>query len=47
MQVTGLGLRNMQDRVELVGGDIVFDTATGEGTRIVVTIPLDKPYASI
>jgi signal transduction histidine kinase len=34
------GLRNMRDRIEAVGGRLVFDTAPGHGTRVLATVPL-------
>jgi signal transduction histidine kinase len=34
------GLRNMNDRVEAVGGRLVIDSSPGHGTRVLVTVPL-------
>ncbi len=36
----GLGLRNMRQRAHLHGGEVVIESAPGEGTRIIVTMPL-------
>ena len=41
-QGNSLGLLNMNERVELVGGQMQIDTAPGQGTRIYARIPL-KP----
>jgi PAS domain S-box-containing protein len=38
---TGLG--NMQERVRLLGGQCLIDSAPGMGTRILVTLPLQYP----
>jgi len=35
----GLGLRSMRERVRMLGGEFVFDTAPGLGTRIEIRIP--------
>ncbi|HEY0351668.1 MAG TPA: ATP-binding protein, partial [Gemmatimonadales bacterium] len=34
------GLQNMQDRVEVLGGDLSIESAPGAGTRIIGSIPL-------
>ena len=36
----GAGLRNMRDRVQAAGGDIVLESAAGQGTRVRAKIPL-------
>ncbi|RME47259.1 MAG: hypothetical protein D6791_06295 [Chloroflexi bacterium] len=36
----GWGLLGMQERVALLGGDVTFDSAPDQGTRITATIPL-------
>lgn len=36
----GIGLRNMHERVELLGGNFRLDTAPGEGLRIRVSLPI-------
>ena len=33
------GLRNMRDRVEAVGGELIVDAAPGRGTRIAFSVP--------
>jgi signal transduction histidine kinase len=37
----GSGLVGLQDRVEALGGSIDLTSAAGEGTRILVELPLD------
>jgi PAS domain S-box-containing protein len=37
---TGLGLVSMRERVTLLGGRLQIDSASGQGTRIVVAVPL-------
>jgi two-component system, NarL family, sensor histidine kinase NreB len=37
---TYLGLAGMQERASLVGGNLVLDSATGEGTTIILELPL-------
>ncbi|RSL17094.1 PAS domain S-box-containing protein [Edaphobacter aggregans] len=39
----GLGLVSMQERVHLVHGTFLVDSAPGEGTRILVAVPLGVP----
>ncbi|MEL6274230.1 MAG: ATP-binding protein [Bacteroidota bacterium] len=36
----GLGLRNIESRVSLVGGQLNYHTAPGEGLRVAVKVPL-------
>jgi two-component system, NarL family, sensor kinase len=36
----GIGLKNMENRVDLVNGKMVIETAPGEGCRIQVEIPV-------
>lgn len=38
----GLGLSNMRERAALVGGYLHIETAKGQGTRVLVTIPLGE-----
>ncbi len=38
--LSGLGLRSMRERVESVAGKIKFDSQTGVGTRIVLSVPI-------
>lgn len=37
---SGFGLRGMQERVQMLGGQIKIDSAPTKGTKIQVTIPL-------
>lgn len=39
----GIGLRNMRERVELLGGEYQLDSGVGEGTRIRLELPLKGP----
>jgi NarL family two-component system sensor histidine kinase LiaS len=39
----GLGLRSMRERTQLLGGEIVVESAPGKGTLIVVTCPAGAP----
>ncbi|MCX6586046.1 MAG: response regulator [Acidobacteria bacterium] len=41
-QGRGLGVYSMEERVRLVGGTLRIDSAAGEGTRVVVRIPLQR-----
>ncbi|GGC01319.1 sensor histidine kinase [Marinobacterium zhoushanense] len=43
--VLGIGLRNMRERVELLGGQYRLDTDLGEGTRIRVRLPVKSAQA--
>ncbi|MGA7414132.1 MAG: sensor histidine kinase, partial [Bryobacteraceae bacterium] len=36
----GLGILSMEERVRLVGGSLTLDSKPGEGTRVVVEVPL-------
>ena len=38
--IRGYGLRNMRERAERLGGRASIDSTAGEGTRLVVTVPL-------
>jgi signal transduction histidine kinase len=38
----GLGLRAMQERVEAMGGTVSVESAPGEGTTVVVHLPVDR-----
>lgn len=40
---TGLGLRSMRERAQLLGGTIAIKSAPGQGTLIVVTCPAGAP----
>ncbi len=44
--LTGFGLRGMRERVEHLGGRLVFSSKRGEGTRVLVTIPLAEGVRS-
>lgn len=37
-----IGLRGMRDRVDLIGGDFLLESAPGQGTRITVKAPLNE-----
>lgn len=45
-QPPGMGLRSMQARAQEVGGELVFASAPGKGTRVEVTLPLPDPGAA-
>jgi signal transduction histidine kinase len=38
----GLGLLGIRERVELLGGRVTIDSAPGQGTRLLVSVPLPK-----
>jgi signal transduction histidine kinase len=38
----GLGLVSMEERVRLVGGGLSIVSALGEGTTVVVSVPVEK-----
>jgi signal transduction histidine kinase len=38
----GLGLLGMQERIELLGGDLEIDSAPGVGTQIHITVPVEE-----
>jgi signal transduction histidine kinase len=38
---SGLGLRNIQQRARLHGGNVVIDSRPGGGTRIVLSLPVN------
>jgi signal transduction histidine kinase len=38
----GLGLLGMQERIELLGGDLEIDTAFGSGTQIHIQVPIQE-----
>ena len=40
----GYGLRNMEDRARLLGGEVRFESRPGRGTRVVLTIPLEEEH---
>ncbi len=39
---TGLGLKNIQSRTEVLKGDIYFDSQPGKGSTFTIEIPADK-----
>jgi signal transduction histidine kinase len=43
--LSGLGLRSMQERVEIIGGSFLVHSLSGAGTRIRIVLPMgeDKP----
>ncbi len=40
---SGLGLLGMRERAGLIGGTLSIDSASGEGTTVVLTVPLPQP----
>lgn len=38
----GLGLFNIENRARLAGGGVIFDSAVGKGSKIVISIPYEK-----
>jgi signal transduction histidine kinase len=38
----GLGLLGMQERIELLGGDLEIDSLPGSGTRIYIRVPIEE-----
>jgi signal transduction histidine kinase len=38
----GLGLLGMQERIELLGGDLEIDSAPGSGTQIHISVPIQE-----
>jgi two-component system sensor histidine kinase UhpB len=38
----GLGIRGMQERAALIRGELAISSGTGLGTRVVLTIPLER-----
>jgi two-component system sensor histidine kinase NreB len=39
---SGLGLRNMEERISLLGGSFSIETSIGKGTKVLAVIPLEK-----
>ena len=37
---TGIGLRNIQERLSIIGGTLVIESNQGMGTTIIIDIPL-------
>jgi len=42
LRKTGIGLRNMRERVEFIGGDFELESEPGFGTEITVLLQLDE-----
>jgi signal transduction histidine kinase len=40
MSAIGIGIRNMQHRTRLLGGDIRWEVTTAGGTAVLITLPL-------
>ncbi len=38
----GLGIRGMQERALLIGGQLEIDSAAGSGTRVTLTVPVER-----
>lgn len=41
MSAIGMGIRNMQHRTNLLGGDIRWEVTTAGGTAVLITLPLE------
>jgi signal transduction histidine kinase len=41
----GLGLAGIRERMEILGGDALIDSAPGQGTRLVLTVPRGGDHA--
>ncbi len=39
---SGMGLRNIQDRVDLLGGRLTIEAAPGKGVRILIKVPFQR-----
>ena len=37
---TGLGLKNIESRLNVIGGRVIFDVAPGKGTHVLVDVPI-------
>ncbi|NUN09012.1 MAG: sensor histidine kinase [Ignavibacteriaceae bacterium] len=40
--ISGFGLSNMEYRVSILGGEISIESGEGDGTKIIIAIPLEK-----
>ncbi len=40
----GLGLAGIRERIELLGGSAIIESAPGQGTRVVLTVPLEGAH---
>lgn len=45
-EARGLGLMGMRERIELFGGSVTFDAEPGEGTRVLISVPVPATIAS-
>jgi two-component system NarL family sensor kinase len=43
----GIGLMSMDERVKLVGGDLLIESLPQRGTTVHARVPLDAPAASL
>jgi two-component system NarL family sensor kinase len=41
---SGIGLINMRERLELIGGDFMLESQRGKGTKVHALLPLEQPY---
>ncbi|HUF41400.1 MAG TPA: ATP-binding protein, partial [Verrucomicrobiae bacterium] len=41
---SGLGLAGMRERIEGIGGDFQIVSAPGEGTKLFIIMPREKPH---
>ncbi|MEL6391412.1 MAG: sensor histidine kinase [Bacteroidota bacterium] len=39
---SGLGLRNIESRISLIDGTLYYETSSGAGLKVVITLPLTK-----
>jgi PAS domain S-box-containing protein len=46
MDKSGLGLKNMADRAQMLGGKLKINSRPGQGTRIEVTVPISEKELS-
>ena len=42
----GLGLRSMRERAEMIGAEFAIHSAPGEGTRILVQLPINQEHSA-
>jgi len=41
---SGIGLINMRERLELIGGDFILESQRGKGTKVHASLPLEKQF---
>ncbi|WP_394180112.1 cache domain-containing protein [Marinomonas posidonica] len=41
---SGIGLINMRERLELIGGDFILESQRGKGTKVHASLPLEKSF---